>query len=49
MQKTQVQFLGWEDPLGKGIPTPVSLPGEFHGQSRLEGYSPWGHKESVIN
>ena len=22
------------------------LPGEFHEQSNLEGYSPWGHKES---
>ena len=21
------------------------LPGESHGQSNLEGYSPWGHKE----
>ena len=27
-------------------PTPVLLPGEFHGQRSLEGYSPWGHKES---
>ena len=26
-------------------PTPVSLPGKFHGQSSLVGYSPWGHKE----
>ena len=26
-------------------PTPVFLPGEFHGQRRLAGYSPWGHKE----
>ena len=26
-------------------PTPVFLPGEFHGQKSLEGYSPWGHKE----
>ena len=24
----------------------VSLPGEFHGQRSLAGYSPWGHKES---
>ena len=23
----------------------VFLPGEFHGQRRLVGYSPWGHKE----
>ena len=22
------------------------LPGEFHGQKSLVGYSPWGHKES---
>ena len=27
-------------------PTPVSLPGEVHGQRSLAGYSPWGHKES---
>ena len=27
-------------------PTPVVLPGEFHGQRSLVGYSPWGHKES---
>ena len=26
-------------------PTPVFLPGKSHGWS-LEGYSPWGHKES---
>jgi len=24
---------------------PVVLPGEFHGQRSLVGYSPWGHKE----
>ena len=28
--------------------TPVFLPGEFHGQRSLAGYSPWGHKESDI-
>ena len=27
-------------------PTPVFLPGEFHGQRSLVGCSPWGHKES---
>ena len=27
-------------------PAPVFLPGEFHGQRSLDGYSPWGHKES---
>ena len=26
-------------------PTPVILPGESHGQRRLVGYSPRGHKE----
>ena len=38
---------------GGGIPwrrewtsTPVFLPGEFHGQRSLAGYSPWGCKES---
>ena len=25
--------------------TPGFLPGEFHGQRRLAGYSPWGCKE----
>ena len=30
----------------KWKPTPVFLPGKFHGQRSLEGYSPWGHKES---
>ena len=32
---------GFEDPLEKGM---VFLPGEFHGQRRLVGYSPWDHK-----
>ena len=27
-------------------PTPVFLPGEYHGQRSLAGYSPWGRKES---
>ena len=27
------------------LPTPVFLPGEFHGQGSLVDYSPWGHKE----
>ena len=31
---------------GRWQPTPVVLPGESHGQRSLEGYSPWGHKES---
>ena len=27
-------------------PTPVFLPGKFHGLRSLVNYSPWGHKES---
>ena len=27
------------------LPTPVFLPGEFHEQRSLVGYSPWGHKQ----
>ena len=47
MQETWVQFLGWENPLEKGMatqPTPVFLPGEFHGQRSLD-CSPWGCKK----
>ena len=45
MQETRVQSLGREDPLEKKLPTSVFLPGEFHGQRSLVGYSPWGGKE----
>ena len=30
----------------KWQPTPVFLPGKFHGQRSLEGYTPGRHKES---
>ena len=30
----------------KWQPTPVLLPGKFHGQRSLVGYSPWNRKES---
>ena len=30
----------------KWQPTPVLLPGKFHGLRSLVGYSPWGCKES---
>ena len=47
MQETWVRSLAWEDPLRKAWqPTPVFLPGKFHGQKSLAGYSPWCHKES---
>ena len=45
--ETQICSLSREDLLEKGmLPTRVILPGEIHEQSRLAGYSPWGHKES---
>ena len=47
MLGTWVQSLGWEDSLEKGTATtPVFLPGKFHGQRRLVGYSPWDCKQS---
>ena len=47
MQETQIQSLGQEDPLAKGVATtPVFLPEESHGQRSLAGYSPRGHEES---
>ena len=47
MQETQVQSLGREDALEKEMEaTLVFLPGKFHEQRGLAGYSPWGHKVS---
>ena len=47
MQEIQVRSLVQEDSLEEGMAThPVFLPGGSHGQRSLEGYSPWGHKES---
>ena len=47
MQKTRfnpwVRKIPWRR---KRLLTPVLLHGEFYGQRSLEGYSPWGHKES---
>ena len=46
-RETWVQSLGQEDPLKmESQPTTVLLPGQFHGQRSLVGYSPWGCKES---
>ena len=33
---------------GNGNPLQLFLPGESHGQRRLAGSSPWGHKESYM-
>ena len=50
MQETQgygfnswVRKIPWRR---KWQPTPVFLPGKFHGQKSLEGYSPWSCKVS---
>ena len=48
MQETYeawIRSLSWEDTLEEVMqPTSVFLPGDFHGQRSLTGYSPWGHK-----
>ena len=44
-QEMWVRFLGWEDTLEVEMATHSSfLPGKFHGQRSLVGYSPWGRK-----
>ena len=52
MQETQeawVLTLGGEVPLEEEMqPTPVFLPGKFHGQRSLVGCSRWGHTELVV-
>ena len=47
-----IRDTGWVQSLAGKIlwgskqqPTPVFLPGKFHGQRSLVGYSPQGHKE----
>ena len=43
---SSIPGLGRSPGEGNEKPTPVFLPGEFHGQRILAGYSPWGLKES---
>ena len=51
IQESQVQSLGWEDPLEKGMATHSSILAwripqiPTVGQRNLVGYSPWAHKE----
>ena len=46
MWETWIRYLSWEDPLGEGMATHASiLAWKVHGQRRLAGHSPWGHKE----
>ena len=45
-QQTRVDLWVRESPWRrKWQPIPVFLPGEFHGQRNLAGYSPWGRKD----
>ena len=47
MQETWVPSLGQKIPWRREwLPIPVFLPGKFHGQRSLKGYSPQVHKES---
>ena len=46
IQETQETWVGKIPWRRKWQPTPVFLPGKFHGQRSLAAYSPWGHKES---
>ena len=47
-QETQVQSLGWEDPLEEGMTTHSSILARRIPQTEEPGglYRPWGHKES---
>ena len=51
MQETQVQSLGWEDPLEKEMAThSVFLPGKSHGQRNLAGLTKqWDMTEPLNN
>ena len=49
MQETWVLYLGQEDSWkenGNPLQYPSIVPGEFHGQRSLAGYSPWSCKVS---
>ena len=46
MQEAQVQSLGWENPLKKGMTIHFSIRAwKSHGQRSLVGYRLWCHKE----
>ena len=48
VRKTRIYSMGQEEfPVRKWQPTPAFLPGEFHGQRSLVGYSPWGPTDSA--
>ena len=45
LQPTGLQRVGYHR---AWQPTPEFLPGKSHEQRSLVGYSPWGHKESIM-
>ena len=48
--ETQIWFNPWIRKIPwrrEWLPTPVFLPGEFHGQRSLAGYSPWAIKSQT--
>ena len=48
--ETWIGSLGWKIPWSREwLPTPVFLPGEYHGQRCLAGYSLWGHKQLQLS
>ena len=44
-QQGSIPELGRSPGEGNGNPLQLFLPGEFHGQRSLAGYSPWGRQE----
>ena len=49
MQETQINpWVGKIHWRREKLPTPVLLPGKFHEQRSLVGYSPWDRKESDV-
>ena len=49
-QETQVQSLGWENPLEEGMATHSSiLAWKIHGQRSLRGYCPWNGKSRTLS
>ena len=49
MWETWVPYLAREDPLEKGMAILLLLPGEFHRQRSLVGYSPYMYMYIYIN
>ena len=47
VQETQVQSLGWEDPLEKGMATHSSILENSMDKGSLAGYSPWDVKSQT--